>query len=96
MASCQRTIAWWRKLASLGDIRVFMFPMQTRRRRALGQPPHQFTLWNPDLDELVAWAPKVVKKRWRRGRSWSIPGRPADAGSRGAVVIDWWRRRGSG
>jgi multidrug efflux pump len=49
------------RLATLADIRVFMFPMQdVRAGGRSAKSPYQFTLWGPDLDELVEWAPKVV------------------------------------
>ena len=48
-------------LAGLSDIRVFLNPMQDIHLGARsGKSPYQFTLWNPDLDELVTWTPKVV------------------------------------
>ena len=51
-----------RKLSTLSDIRVFMFPMQdVRAGGRSAKSPYQFTLWGSDLDELVAWAPKVVQ-----------------------------------
>ncbi|NLH80549.1 MAG: MMPL family transporter, partial [Phyllobacteriaceae bacterium] len=50
-----------RKLGSLSDIRLFMFPMQdVRAGGRQGKSPYQFTLWSPDLDQLVEWAPKIV------------------------------------
>jgi len=50
-----------RQFADLADIRVFMFPMQDLRAGGRqGKSPYQFTLWGPDLDQIVEWAPKVV------------------------------------
>ncbi|MBV5266263.1 efflux RND transporter permease subunit [Pinisolibacter sp. B13] len=78
-----------RKLASLGDIRVFMFPMQdVRAGGRSGKSPYQFTLWNPDLDELVAWAPKVVKALEARPELVDVSADRQTPGLEARVVID--------
>jgi multidrug efflux pump len=52
-----------RKLSDVAGIQLFMFAMQDVRvggRQSNSQ--YQFTLWTPDLNELVAWAPRVQER----------------------------------
>ncbi len=49
-----------RKLGDVAGIQLFMFAMQDLRvggRQSNSQ--YQFTLWTPDLDDLIKWAPRV-------------------------------------
>jgi hydrophobe/amphiphile efflux-1 (HAE1) family protein len=51
------------KLSRVSGIRVFMFPVQDLRAGArVGKSPYQFTLWDPDLDELQTWQPRILEK----------------------------------
>jgi multidrug efflux pump len=50
-------------LAGVAGIRVYLFGAQdVRVGGRQGASPNQFTLWDPDYDELVAWAPKVLEE----------------------------------
>ncbi|WP_406856733.1 efflux RND transporter permease subunit [Alsobacter sp. KACC 23698] len=50
-------------LAGVAGIRVYLFGTQdVRVGGRQGASPNQFTLWDPDYDELVAWAPKVLEE----------------------------------
>lgn len=50
-----------KKLSRLEGIRVFITAGQDIRVGARSsKAEYQFTLWDPDLDELTAWVPKVV------------------------------------
>jgi len=52
-----------RKIAQVPGIQLFMFPAQDIRfggRHSSSQ--YQFTLWSPDLDELVKWVPQVTDR----------------------------------
>lgn len=52
-----------KKLAEVAGIRVFLFASQdVRVGGRQGNSPNQFTLWTPDYDELIAWAPRVLDK----------------------------------
>ena len=78
-----------RKLAPLADIRAFMFPMQDLRAGGRsGKSPYQFTLWSPSLDELVAWAPKVVKALEARPELVDVSADRQNPGLEARVVID--------
>jgi multidrug efflux pump subunit AcrB len=51
------------KLLDVGGMRVFMFPAQdVRAGGRQSDSSYQFTLWNPDLNELLRLAPIVVNK----------------------------------
>ena len=51
------------KLLDVGGMRVFMFPAQdVRAGGRQSNSSYQFTLWDPDLDELLKLVPPVVKK----------------------------------
>jgi multidrug efflux pump len=51
------------KLLDVGGMRVFMFPAQdVRTGGRQSDSSYQFTLWDPDLEELLRLAPTVVKK----------------------------------
>jgi len=51
------------KLLDVGGMRVFMFPAQDIRAGGRqSSSSYQFTLWDPDLDELLKLVPSVVAK----------------------------------
>jgi len=51
------------KLLDVGGMRVFMFPAQdVRAGGRSSSSSYQFTLWDPDLDELLTLVPRVVAK----------------------------------
>ena len=51
------------KLLDVGGMRVFMFPAQdVRAGGRQSSSSYQFTLWDPDLDELLTLVPRVVAK----------------------------------
>jgi multidrug efflux pump len=51
------------KLLDVGGMRVFMFPAQdVRAGGRQSSSSFQFTLWDPDLDELLRLVPRVVAK----------------------------------
>jgi multidrug efflux pump len=51
------------KLLDVGGMRVFMFPAQdVRAGGRSSSSSFQFTLWDPDLDELLKLVPRVVSK----------------------------------
>jgi hydrophobe/amphiphile efflux-1 (HAE1) family protein len=51
------------KLLDVGGMRVFMFPAQdVRAGGRQSNASYQFTLWSPDLDELLRLVPVVVRK----------------------------------
>jgi multidrug efflux pump len=51
------------KLLDVGGMRVFMFPAQDIRAGGRqSSSSYQFTLWDPDLDELLRLVPRVVAK----------------------------------
>ena len=51
------------KLLDVGGMRVFMFPAQdVRAGGRQSSSSYQFTLWDPDLDELLRLVPRVVVK----------------------------------
>ena len=51
------------KLLDVGGMRVFMFPAQdVRAGGRQSSSSYQYTLWDPDLDELLQLVPKVVDK----------------------------------
>jgi multidrug efflux pump len=51
------------KLADIHGLEVRMYPSRDIRVGARqGDSEYQFTLWDPDIDELQAWAPKVLER----------------------------------
>ncbi len=51
------------QLNDIPGLRVFMWPMQDVRSGARGSDSnYQYTLWDPDYQELVQWVPRVVDK----------------------------------
>ena len=51
------------KLLDVGGMRVFMFPAQdVRAGGRQSDSSYQFTLWDPNLDELLSLVPAVVRK----------------------------------
>ena len=60
------------KLLDVGGMRVFMFPAQdVRGGGRQSSSSYQYTLWSPNLDELLQNVPRVVAKVADRCRSWS-------------------------
>jgi len=50
-------------LNAIPGLRVFMFPMQDVRSGARSSDSsYQYTLWDPDYQELIQWAPRVSDK----------------------------------
>ena len=51
------------KLTNIPGLRVFLFVMQDVRAGARSSDStYQFTLWDPDYQELIQWAPRVYEK----------------------------------
>jgi multidrug efflux pump len=51
------------KAADIPGLRVFFFPMQdVRTGGRQSDSTYQFTLWDADYNELLAWAPRVLAK----------------------------------
>ncbi|HEY6994631.1 MAG TPA: efflux RND transporter permease subunit, partial [Xanthobacteraceae bacterium] len=51
------------KAADIPGLRVFFYPMQdVRAGGRQSDSTYQFTLWDADYNELVAWAPRVLAK----------------------------------
>src|SRR5262249_13026953 len=51
------------KFDALPGLSVFMFPMQDVRSGArASDSSYQYTLWDPDYQELLTWAPRVLDK----------------------------------
>ncbi len=50
-------------LANIAGLRVFMVPVQDLRAGGRSsKSQYQFTLWDPDFEELTTWAPKVLER----------------------------------
>jgi hydrophobe/amphiphile efflux-1 (HAE1) family protein len=62
--TAQQVIARMRdKLNAVAGLRVYLFPVQDLRAGARqGKAQYQFTLWDPNIDELVESFPKVLDK----------------------------------
>jgi multidrug efflux pump len=77
------------KLASLAGIRVFMAPMQDLHVGGRqGKSPYQFTLWDPDLDELLEWSPKIVEALSKVPEIVDVSADRQAAGLQADVVVD--------
>jgi multidrug efflux pump len=51
------------KLDNLAGLRVYLYPVQDLRSGARqGKSQYQFTLWDPNFDELIEWFPKVLER----------------------------------
>ncbi len=51
------------QLTSIPGLRVFLWPMQDVRTGARSaDSSYQYTLWDPDYQELIYWAPRVLQK----------------------------------
>jgi multidrug efflux pump len=51
------------QLNNIPGLRVFMFPMQDVRTGARGgDASYQYTIWGPDYQELIRWAPLIYEK----------------------------------
>ena len=54
------------KLLAVGGMQVFMTPaVDIRAGGRSSRSTYQFTLWSPELDQLLAWAPKVIDRLQR-------------------------------
>jgi hydrophobe/amphiphile efflux-1 (HAE1) family protein len=54
------------KLLQVGGMQVFMSAsMDVRAGGRSSRSTYQFTLWSPDLDQLLLWAPKVIDRLQR-------------------------------
>jgi multidrug efflux pump len=54
------------KLLAVGGMQVFMAPAaDIRSGGRASRSTYQFTLWSPDLDQLITWAPKVIDRLQR-------------------------------
>ncbi|MDK9695180.1 MAG: efflux RND transporter permease subunit [Siculibacillus sp.] len=86
----RRVMARLRKsLEVVAGIRVFMIPMQDLHIGGrVGKSPYQFTLWDPDFDELVLWAPKVVDALKKVPEIIDVSSDRMTAGLQAEVVID--------
>ncbi|MDQ0393140.1 efflux RND transporter permease subunit [Labrys monachus] len=52
-----------RRVRPIAGLNIFMFsPQDVRAGGRQSQSQYQFTLWSPDLDTLVEWAPKVMDR----------------------------------
>ena len=77
------------KLARMPGITVFMFPVQDVRaggRESKSQ--YQFTLWDPSLDELAEWTPKIVERLRKLPELADVTTDRERGGLRANVVID--------
>ncbi|TBW40119.1 acriflavine resistance protein B [Siculibacillus lacustris] len=77
------------KLGTLAGIRVFMAPMQDLHAGGrVGKSPYQFTLWDPDLDELLTWAPRLVEALQKVPEIVDVSADRQAAGLQADVVVD--------
>jgi hydrophobe/amphiphile efflux-1 (HAE1) family protein len=77
------------KLARVPGISVFMFPVQDIRaggRQSKSQ--YQFTLWDPSLDEVAEWTPKVLARLRQIPLLADVTTDREQGGLRANVVID--------
>ena len=77
------------KLARAPGLTVFMFPVQDVRaggRESKSQ--YQFTLWDPSLEELAEWTPKVVQRLRHVPELADVTTDREQGGLRANVVID--------
>ncbi len=78
-----------KSLTAVPGISVFMFPMQDLRVGGRqGKSSYQFTLWDPDFDELVTWAPKIVDALKKLPELVDVSSDRMRAGLQADVVID--------
>jgi multidrug efflux pump len=77
------------KLTGLPGIRVFMAPMQDLHVGGRqGKSPYQFTLWDPDLDELLDWSPKIVEALSKVPEIVDVSADRQAAGLQADIVVD--------
>ncbi|MFO1116240.1 MAG: efflux RND transporter permease subunit [Beijerinckiaceae bacterium] len=77
------------KLARVPGITVFMFPVQDIRaggRQSKSQ--FQFTLWDPSLEELSEWTPKIVERLRQVPLLTDVTTDREQGGLRANVIID--------
>ncbi|MDE2362842.1 MAG: efflux RND transporter permease subunit [Hyphomicrobiales bacterium] len=77
------------KLARVAGITVYMFPVQDIRaggRQSKSQ--YQFTLWDPSLDEVSEWTPKVLARLRQLSLLADVTTDREQGGLRANVVID--------
>ena len=84
------------KLLDVGGMRVFMFPAQDIRAGGRqSSSSFQFTLWDPDLDELLKLVPRVVAKVQTLPELTDVTTDREQNGLQANVVIDRLAARGS-
>jgi multidrug efflux pump subunit AcrB len=77
------------KLLDVGGMRVFMFPAQDIRAGGRSSSSSfQFTLWDPDLDELLRLVPRVLAKVQRLPELTDVTTDREQNGLQANVVID--------
>ncbi len=78
-----------KSLQAVPGIRVFMMPMQDLQVGGrVGKSPYQFTLWDPDLDELLQWSPKIVEALSKLPELVDVSADRQAAGLEARVVVD--------
>ncbi len=76
-------------LTAVPGIRVFMMQMQDLQAGGrVGKSPYQFTLWDPDLDELLSWSPKIVDALAKVPELVDVSADRQAAGLEARVVVD--------
>jgi multidrug efflux pump len=84
------------QLNAIPGLRVFMFPAQdVRTGGRLSDSSYQYTIWTPDYQDLIRWAP-IINDGCRRLRNWSTsPATASRADLQVNVSSTGSRRRGS-
>ena len=78
-----------KSLTAVPGIRIYMSPMQDLHVGGrIGKSPYQFTLWDPEFGELVAWTPKVVEALKKLPEIVDVSSDRMTAGLQAEVVID--------
>lgn len=78
-----------KSLTAVPGIRIYMSPMQDLHVGGrIGKSPYQFTLWDPDFGELVAWTPKIVEALKKLPEIVDVSSDRMTAGLQAEVVID--------
>lgn len=78
-----------KELVRAPGVTVFMFPVQDIRaggRQSKSQ--YQYTLWDPSLDEVVEWTPKILKRMRQIPELADVTTDREQGGLRANVVID--------
>jgi multidrug efflux pump len=77
------------KLLDVGGMRVFMFPAQdVRSGGRQSSSAYQYTLWNPDLDELLRFVPVILNKVQRLPELTDVTTDREQGGLQANIVID--------